>query len=275
MFQKIKNIKFFPVFCFGLLMLALWILGSGVYAKYVKNSDGTGTIKAKAFYFESDFLAEEGIEYTLSAENGEITFSLENYIDVLRCTEDDITYTLLVTGNEGFEDFSLSLQGGEDTDPAGNRIVSAIKGGEVTKHTVTMSNLKPGGIYTVEVEGRAGYVKTLSAVFEVASENANVYRYVTYTPSEVILTVYTENIKGKVFISFDSEGLIPDNTSPELVNLANYEDGKYKAFSGYIDPVGILEEYQFRTYRFFKDASFSGGEFTVIVGDVEAVDKTL
>lgn len=274
MLKNRKKIQIFPIICIVLLAFALWAVGDGVYAKYVKNNDASGAVKAKAFYFESDLLTDETPEYTVTADTTEILFSVENYLDALRFTEDDIEYTVNVTWESDADGCELELSGGSDSDGSASVVVSELPGGVISQHMVTLRDLEPGAAYKVTVNGVAGYKADLSAVFKVASDKTGVYKHVTGLSDaspEVILTVWTENASGDVKLTFDSKGLIPDNTAPELATLNNLNGSTYDPFTGH--NAGSLGVYSSQTYRFFKDGTFAGGEFTVTVGETVAIDS--
>ena len=260
---SLRRIPVFAILCFVLLGLALWAVGDGVYAKYVKKNDTTGGVKAKAFYFQSDLLTEETAVYNLSSDTTSVNFTLQNFADALRVTEDNINYTVTVTTTgEGIPNAELS------------GITSSLQGNTTDTDTLTLSNLKPGGSYLIEVVGEAGYISNLSAQIDIMPYPEIVYKHVTENASEIILTVWTENVSGNVLISFNGTGLIPDTTMPQLATLYNLEAGSYKAFENYDDPTEDLAANTTRHYRFWKDTGFAGGEFTVTVGEKTAVDGT-
>ena len=257
-----KRIPVFTILCFILLALALWAVGDGVYAKYVKNNSGTGYVRAKAFYFKSDLLSEEKPIYTLSSDTTQVEFTLMNYADTLRMSEDTIEYTVTVTGG-----------GVIDTDASPAEKTGSLAGQSVNDVVITLTNLQPEGTYEVTARGSAGYEAEIAAVFKVDPNKENVYKYVSYTSSEVLLTVWTENVSGPVLLTFLGQGLIPDTTDANLEDINNYNKGtgKYDGFSE--KAAGELGIFSSRTYRFFKDSAFSGGEFSVTVADKTAEDS--
>lgn len=261
-----KKFHIIPVLGIALLAVTLFMIGGEVYGKYVKTRTGTGAVKAKPFYFISDLLTKEGAEYTLSYDTTQVSFILKNYADSLRITEDEISYTVTVTGGG-----DLGTDPHSDTTTLEGKLAGGSNSDDMV---ITLSELIPGTTYTITAVGEAGYIEKLSAVFTVSPDKTNVYKHVAYTDHEVLLTVWTENVSGEVLISFPKEGLIPDTTSGSLVNLWNLQDGVYKHFTNYPDALGPLGANTTRTYRFFKASDFAADVFTVTVGGKTAVDST-
>lgn len=229
-------------------MLALILTGAsvwGVSAKYMQQREQEMLVQAEMFYFTSDLLTEEGAVYTINPDTTSISFTLNNFIDSFRVSEDEIQYEVYVNNEQ----------------LGGTAVLNE------SKHTAKITfDVEAGQTYGVRAVGNAGYTKTLSATFEVAEKPTGFFKHLDNSNSNyVLLTVWTEQISGEVTVSFP-DGLIPDTTNSELENIKNYDNGSYIAGS----ITGIrLEEYHSRTYRFFKEdpsRAYSVDDFTVTMG---------
>lgn len=228
----------------ALLFVALVV---GVSAKYIYDRQEQTTFAAKEFYFTSNLLSEETSTYILNSSVTEISFTLGNNEDDLRFSEDTITYAL-----------SLSVEGSSDVGTAeisddGN---NTLTGKTISKKTITITNLQKGKTYLVTATGSAGYEKTLRAKFTVSDKAENVYKHLDTTtdPAYVILTVWTENVAGSLYVEVPS-GLVPDNTDPAQSGIVDAYDDVNDAYVGFdfTDPVNFKEKYSSYAYRFFKD----------------------
>lgn len=261
-----ENRKKRTVIMCGLLIClgigAWWAIG-GVGAKYVRGREEENIAKAKEFYFTSNLLEVEGADYVLNSETTSVTFSLGNNEDDLRYAEDDIAYT--VTVDKGSFD---------PIDTSKKSVEGVLESNQITTDTITLYGLEKGVTYTVTAVGNAGYTKTLTATFEVAQDGKNIYKHLDVSNDEfVVLTVWTENVKGKLNVVTQDEqkqaveNLIPDGTDPLLATITNLEDGKYKKID-FTDETSFADSgFSSRTYRFFKDGtdSYSSSDFTVLL----------
>lgn len=213
---------------------------SGIYAKFVYNRDGFGTVVAPNFYFESDRLTTDGANYTLNAGTTEICFTLTNSADDLRFSDNDIAYT--VTCSDG------TLSVGEGT----------LQSGQKSTVEVTLSGLQDGMTYTVWAVGTAGFEQSLTATFTVTSEPHEVYMHtqIDATKTYVVLTVWTKDLAGKVTVTLP-QGLIPDNTDPKMSGFTTATE------SFWFD----LEKYSSVSYRFFVGTWDKTTPFAVTLDD--------
>ena len=256
-YRNNKRRKKSPIFVLFIAaaVLVLALVG-GAVAKYIYSNSADNVLSAKGFYFNSNLLVKGGEEYTINSTATEIPITLTNSQDSLRFADDTITYTVAV----------------ECDDPAApvpvlDKTTGSLTGGTLSFDTVTVSNIVPGKTYTVTATGTAGYVKTISAEFEVSDLDENVYKHLdTSNPAYVVLTVWTDNVAGDLIVDYDKTGLIPDNTDPVLQSITNYEADIYKAFQ-FQDTTSFDNVYSSRTYRFFKDGAISPtvADFTVKV----------
>ena len=199
-------------------LLALLLSTAGVtLAKYVTERQSAGTAAAKPFYFSSDLLAEESANVTVpyyqledtQSETVTISFTLSNYIDALRRTDRDISYTYEVTD-------SASL-------PIGETGTGTVSGSAASTETVNIelssAHLANDGVVTVRVRSTAPYSTTLSARFGfVEDDSAGLHYTVTEEGSAVILTV--RGGSGQTLTISWPETLTPDMTNELFENSA-------------------------------------------------------
>jgi len=229
----------------ALVLIALLCITSAsigiVQAKYVYSNRQDAAVYSKEFYFESDVLVEGGKEYFLNPGTTSVNFVLKNCADSLRFSADQISYKL--TASDGV----LSITNG------------TLSGEMVSTATFSLSNLEDGKSYTVTAVGKAGYSRTISATFTVKKSQPKLYMHVADNAEYVLLTVWTEDVNGTISVKFPM-GLIPDNTQPDLASITE-ADGVF---------TDELAKYSSKTYRFFKNSSFTSGEFTVMMGELKA-----
>ena len=252
--------------CVILLAVALLAAG-GVFAKYLHTAkDDRSSVSSKMFYFESDYLTEDNHAYKLNAGTDSIAFTLYNYENSLRVSEVVSTYQITVTSEN---DASFTIDGEVATEKEIS--VEATK----TDTKITLGSLDDGCSYQVTVIADGGYVKTLSARFEVAPAQTGFYMNVDNSDQSVlILTVWTEDVSGAIEISIP-EGLVPDATDPVLKSVHNFENGAYLAIA-FTDAESFATSYSSRTYRFFKTEGYdSTQKFTVTMGTITATESNI
>lgn len=225
------------------VVLLVALIGTAI-GRYQRQIRSEGYVKAKEFYFTSDFL--DGRTHTVTPEGtaAAFTFTLGNHADDLRFSEVDITYEVKVTPGDGvtveYHNTEKKLANGEKHDD-----------------NVTVKGLTPGETYTVTATGTGGYQKTLTATVKVLSTEPKVYKYLDTTSSEyVLLTVWTQGYQGSVTITPPpAGGLIPDNTDPVMNSVqtnAEFTDADSFTDNGYSS----------HTYRFF-GRGVTAADFTV------------
>lgn len=243
----------------ALLAVCIISFGAGrAYAKYIREQKGEGLIRAQEFYFTSDYLTASGETYILNADTESISFQLRNYDDSLRWSEHDISYE--VTAGDGAQ-LKLTADG-----TASEKLTGSISSGDDNSVNVILTGLEAGKSYHVIAKGTAGYEATLQATFTVDENEIGLYKNVDTASNDayVLLTVWSEDIdSGNVTISYPN-GLVPDNTNPDMATA------KSSGTTSFTVPFG---DYQSRTYRFFKEGAYSG-EFSVKLNEVEATTAT-
>ncbi len=179
-------------------LVLLAILAGAAIGRYQTRLKSDASVRAKEFYFTSDFL--NGSTHTLAPGSTEITFTLGNHADDLRFSEVDITYKVTVTSDNG-------------TTAAVDKAEGTLNMGSVQDAEITVSNLR-AGTYTVTAIGKGGYEKSLTATIRVLSDEAQIYRHQETFPEYTLLTVWNEGDKeGSVTIFYTG---IPDNTNPNM-----------------------------------------------------------
>ncbi len=243
-------------------ILVLSIIG-GTYGYYFHKNQSDGYVESSNFYFESDYLKEEGKLYNLNTGTTSITFELRNFADALRYTKSDINYEVTITNN-----CKIEVSNATDYDASDSKIVSSLKGGSKQSHIITITGLEKGKEYTVTATSNSGYKKTVSATFKVREFENNFYQTVSENEPYIYLTIWTENVSGNVTIEFPI-GLIPDNTCAGMEDVLT-DSGKFTVYCG---------EYSSYEFRFFKDINYSDtNNFNVILTtaqneDIVAIEK--
>lgn len=263
MIKKIKSLlseKPFWIASVCVLLLTSLIISGALLAKYVHSNRSDIVAGSPNFYFNSDYLTENPITnpttYYLKSDTESITFTLTNYDDELRFSDDDVAFSLTVT----------CLTDPADTTATLSQTAGDIATGAPNEVAITLSGIKSGYSYQVVALGSAGFRKTLNAVFTVQSDEQMLYKYLESENEYVILTVWTRDVEGSVNITFPEE-LIPDNTWPGMETIQNAP----KIFTV------NYGKYTSQNYRFFKKTlsdEFSAEDFDVILGETEAQIKS-
>lgn len=260
MLEKMKTNNIFKKYGFTLFLLLLILcVTGGVAAKYVAENGGIGVFRAKEFYFTSNLLKSEKELYVLNSDATEVTFTLGNNADKLRFSEDDIHYTVTVDDDNDENTSNSIMITNQDDEENMNPFQDVIEGKKVSVDSITVKNLEKGKVYTVTAVGKAGYKETLSADLMVAKDEENVYYHVNNLNEEVIiLTVWSENLKGELTVKFP-EGLIADATDPVMEDVVGYLNDSTLSF--FLDKSTFTQEYSSRVYRFFVDSDHSNSDF--------------
>jgi len=235
----------------GVCLVLIAVLIGAVIGRYQHQIKSEGSVRAKEFYFISDFL--DGSSYTLAAPapapdgsegSAEVTFTLGNHADGLRCAEMEIGYEVTVEPADGV---SITYDNAKKT--LGN------DGPRDDK--VTLKGLKSGKTYTVTATGKGGYEKSLTATIKILSNEERLYWHQETVPGEyTLLTVWNEGeTEGDVIITYTG---IPDNTNP---NMTNWSAG---GGTGIAQTVTI-EPHKSKVFRFF------GGATVIVNGATEKV----
>jgi len=250
------------------LLLALVLLTSGgigtAVAKYIQSAEGKLMVKAPEFYFTSDLLTADGnASYMLNSGTEQVEFILSNGADKLRVSEVDIGYTVSVDNGAAVTHVSKLTDIGT--------VATTLPKDQLTEATYRLTGLKPGFTYTVTATAKAGYSQTLSAKFQVAGNDENIYKNLTVSPDGyLLLTVWTHNVADTLTIRFP-DGVVPDNTNVDMEDVFNKAGDSFQ--QGSFD--SPFNKYSSQTYRFFGKAS--GSDFTVtrtVNGSIHSAEES-
>ncbi len=225
------NKKLLGTAVLGVCLVMLVVLIGAAIGRYQHQFRSGGSVRAKEFYFTSDFL--DGETHTLAPGSTSVTFKLGNHADELRISEVDIAYTVTVTSDNGTT---------ATVTPASGTLAKGAK----QDAAITLSDLQPG-TYTVQAVGSGGYTKTLTATIKVLEEAARPYYHIDTVPGEyLLLTVWNEGEKAQnVAIQYTG---IPDNTNPNMgdwttggtqkVTVAPHSSMVFRFFGGTVTVTG-------------------------------------
>lgn len=191
-------------------LVLLVVLSGAVIGRYQRRLRSDSAVRAKEFYFTSNLL--DGGTHTLAPGSTEVTFTLGNHADELRCSEVDIVYTIAATSSNGI---AATVKNSE-----GKATGTLVASDTPADAEITVSGLQ-AGTYTVTAVGTGGYEKTLTATIVVPEETAQIYQHQDKVPGEyILLTVWNEGDEAEeVTITYTG---IPDNTNP---NMAAWKRG--------------------------------------------------
>ena len=105
---------FWAVFC--MIMISI----SSVSAKYIRQTELTGVVNARNFYFVSDLL-DGGVHQVMVKEDTMASVTLMNYINEERYSEVDIDYVVEVRDTDKDEKSSLTVSPAAGTITKGQR----------------------------------------------------------------------------------------------------------------------------------------------------------
>lgn len=234
--------------CLALLVLLVLLIGA-VIGRYQRQLHSDVSVRAKEFYFTSDFL--DGETHTLAPGSTEVTFTLSNHADELRFSEVDIDYTVTVNveqaaGGSGGGTAGTSDGGAENNEVSMTSGTGKLAKGSVNDTEVTISNLQ-AGTYVITAVGTGGYSKTLTAKIVVPAKEGKLYYHLENAAGEYkLLTVWNEgDVSGEVTITYTG---IPDNTNP---NMSDWVTGTDIAQMVSVDP------HVSKVFRFFNGSNIT------------------
>ena len=181
---------FWAVFC--MIMISI----SSVSAKYIRQTELTGVVNARNFYFVSDLL-DGGVHQVMVKEDTMASVTLMNYINEERYSEVDIDYVVEVRDTDKDEKSSLTLSPAAGTITKGQR--NAVE--------IVVSGLKAGHTYKITASTDNTYVKTLTGVVKVNADDS---------------PLCAPEADGKV----QSEAEFTDSLLPEITQESTPESGE-------------------------------------------------
>lgn len=170
--------------CFAMALVLLLSAFGATLAKYVRQDSANGAAVPVPFYFTSDKLTEASPYYHISEPTGddpvEITFSLSNFVDELRCTEGTLQYSYWARSAEGSQ-----IAGAEGS--------GELSGSFQTKNvTVSLkkSDFGADGAVTITAQCTAPYTRSISARFGFTAEDVPVQWEVSEQDGAVVLELF-------------------------------------------------------------------------------------
>lgn len=178
------------VFCMIIISI------SSVSAKYIRQTELTGVVNARNFYFVSDLL-DGGVHQVMVKEDTMASVTLMNYINEERYSEVDIEYVVEVRDTDKDEKSSLTVSPAAGTITKGQR--NAVE--------IVVSGLKAGHTYKITASTDNTYVKTLTGVVKVNADDS---------------PLCAPEADGKV----QSEAEFTDSLLPEITQESTPESGE-------------------------------------------------
>lgn len=148
---------FWAAFC--MIMISI----PSASAKYIRQTELTGVVNARNFYFVSDLL-DGGIHQVTVKEDAmaSATLTLMNYMDEERYSEVDIDYVMEAEDTDKDEKSSLTVS------PAAGTIVK----GQRNAVEIVVSGLKAGHTYKITASTDNTYAKALTGVVKVNADDS-------------------------------------------------------------------------------------------------------
>ena len=146
---------FWAVFCMNMISIP------SVSAKYIRQTELTGVVNARNFYFVSDLL-DGGVHQVMVKEDTMASVTLMNYINEEEYSEVDIEYVVEVRDTDKDEKSSLTVSPAAGTITKGQR--NAVE--------IVVSGLKAGHTYKITASTDNTYAKTLTGVVKVNADDS-------------------------------------------------------------------------------------------------------
>lgn len=183
---------FLAAFC--MIMVSI----PSVTAKYIRQTELTGIVNARNFYFVSDLL-DGGMHQVTVKEDAmaSATLTLMNYMDEERYSEVDIDYVVEAEDTDKDEKSSLTVS------PAAGTITK----GQRNTVEIVVSGLKAGHTYKITASTDNTYAKALTGVVKVNADDSQ---------------LCAPEADGKV----QSEEKFTDSLLPEITQESTLESGE-------------------------------------------------
>ena len=148
---------FWAAFC--MIMISI----PSASAKYIRQTELTGVVNARNFYFVSDLL-DGGMHQVTVKEDAmaSATLTLMNYMDEERYSEVDIDYVVEAEDTDKDEKSSLTVS------PAAGTITK----GQRNTVEIVVSGLKAGHTYKITASTDNTYAKALTGVIKVSADDS-------------------------------------------------------------------------------------------------------
>lgn len=184
--------------------LILAVTAGITFARYVLKEDHSGLAEADTFYFESDYLKEEGANYTVYT--GSVNITIANH-DGLNTTSKDISYT--TTGFDSNEHGTLNSTQKSKT--------YTLSGNDGEEKKVSVTSTEP-------------YEKTLSATFSFKDAGENTVYEVKDHGYYMTLELYTGAKPGEITVNYGSK-LAPDTADEKMSGWLGGSSGTLSGLS--------------------------------------------
>ena len=197
---------FWAAFC--MIMVSI----PSVTAKYIRQTELTGIVNARNFYFVSDLL-DGGMHQVTVKEDAmaSVTLVLMNYMDEERYSEVDIDYVVEAEDTDKDEKSSLTVS------PAAGTITK----GQRNTVEIVVSGLKAGHTYKITASTDNTYAKALTGVVKVNADDSQ---------------LCAPEADGKVQLEEEfTDSLLPEITqesTPESEEEAEWEEVDLENLSG-------------------------------------------
>lgn len=210
--EKKKSTNVLAALCFAMALALLLSAAGTTLAKYIRRDRGDGAAVAAPFYFSSNLLGTDSpyrqISEPANGEAAEISFTVSNFIDSLRCTSEAISYEYYAVA--GDDASGAAIEGS-----AGRGAVSGNFKTETISISVDKTAFDTDGIVTVVLHTAAPYERTISARFGF-EESSGIKWSVAEQSGAVVLELYGGS-GGNVTVAWP-DGLTPDRTNELLRN---------------------------------------------------------
>lgn len=242
------------ILCVIILFVCTLQVGE-VVAKYIMVQKESALNKSEPYHFSSNYLTSDGAIYDVIKTNEAIEIEVYNY-EILNTSLNsayDITYKISVSNGWNYQ---IKDGHGESLENSSQYILTK---GQQKRHVISLSAQDSQTSLTIEVETISPFKETLSATFNIISNEVVDYS-VSDVNDYVILRIETNDYVGDVIISWDSLLFVPDNTNELMLDWQNS------------NPTKIINVVADSTYElvFFKLAaetySYSGSGTTINVG---------
>lgn len=197
---------FWAAFC--MIMISI----PSASAKYIRQTELTGVVNARNFYFVSDLL-DGGMHQVTVKEDAmaSATLTLMNYMDEERYSEVDIDYVVEAEDTDKDEKSSLTVS------PAAGTITK----GQRNTVEIVVSGLKAGHTYKITASTDNTYAKALTGVVKVNADDSQ---------------LCAPEADGKVQLEEEfTDSLLPEITqesTPESEEEAEWEEVDLENLSG-------------------------------------------
>lgn len=228
------------------VVMVLSCFAGGIFARYMRKEVlENNQVSAESFYFTVDLIRDDtmtNVEKEFALYGGgdkTIKFNVWNYVDDLRITNMDVSYTIAVSDSTlAFDADKYAIKCGETPltlAAEGSKVVTGAQSFTANakaeqQYTLTINgNYNNNTVVTVEITSSAPYVKTITLKFRLYTSDADViYRIEDETTStmpsntaKLIVMTNREIDAGKILLDFsqlngEANVFMPDMTDVDI-----------------------------------------------------------